>query len=161
MDIPSVMNSGVVRVRPETKVADALRVMMDHRIDGLPVVDDTNQVVGIITYADLLRRGRRHHPRAIDFLTFAVVIQDEEDGVRERFQRMLDEPVMSICTKNVITCHLDDDVVDVAGLMVDYRIKRVPVVSEGGVLVGIVSRDDLLHAIWRAYALPGTDKAGW
>jgi CBS domain-containing protein len=154
MLIRDVMSAPVIKVRPETKVSEALQVMMDHRIEGVPVVDDRNQVVGVLTYADLLRRVRRQHPRAMDFMMFAVVIREEDQDVVERVRRILDLPLDQICTHDVVTCLPDDHVADVAGLMVDHRIKRVPVVSAQGVLIGIVTRSDIMRAIWQDSARP-------
>lgn len=140
-----------IRVRPDIKVGEALRVMVEKQVDGVPVVDDRNQVVGILTYADLLRFARRHHPRLMDFFMYAVVIEEEDDDVRSRFERILNLPIGQVCTHHVVTCRPDDEASDVAGLMVDHRIKRVPVVNDSGALVGVVGRDDLIRAIWEAY----------
>lgn len=150
--VRDVMNDRVIRVSPESKVCDALRVMLESQVDGVPVVNDRNEVVGIITYADLLRRGRRQHPRALDFFLWAVWLDaEEDDAMQGRMQRILDLPVSQVCTQDVLTCSPDDDVAEVAGLMVDYGVKRVPVVAESGALVGIVSRGDIMRAVWHAY----------
>jgi CBS domain-containing protein len=149
MFVRDVMSTPVIKVCPAAKVSKALRLMMEHHIDGVPVVDDRNQVIGVLTYADLLRRVRRQHPRAVDFMMFAVVIREEDQDVVEKVRRVLDMTVGEICIRNVVTCLPDDHVADVAGLMVDRRVKRIPVVSEQGVLVGIVTRSDVMRAIWK------------
>lgn len=149
MRIADIMTAPVIRVHPDTLVSEALRVMMEHRVDGVPVVDDRNQVTGILTYADLLRHGRRQHPRALDFFMFAMVVEEEESDVYDRVRRILEMPVSQICVHEVITCLPDDLVTEVAGLMVDNGIKRVPVVSEHGYLVGIVARSDVMRGIWQ------------
>lgn len=148
MRIADIMTASIVRLRPETKVREALRVMLEHHVDGAPVVNHQNRLVGILTFADLLRYGRRQHPQAVDFFLFAMVINDEDAAVRQRFDQILNQPVQQICTPEVVVCGPDDDVADVAGLMVDHRIHRVPVVSAHGTLIGIVSRGDLVRAIW-------------
>lgn len=148
MLVRDVMTTPVIRVRLGAKVSDALRVMVEHKVDGVPVVDDRNHVQGVLTYADLLRRGRRQHPRALDFFMFAVVLEEEDQEVYARLKRILDLPVEQICTKDVICCSPGDHLADMAGVMVDNGIKRMPVVAENGRLVGILSRGDIMRALY-------------
>jgi len=152
MRVRDIMTTPVVRVHPDTKVRDCVRIMVEQKVDGLPIVDDQNRVVGILTFADLLRKGRRQHPRALDFFLYLTVVDDQDEAVRERLAHLVEQPASQVCTHNVIACGPDDDPFEVAGLMVDYRIKRVPVLSEHGTLIGIISRGDVIRAIWREYS---------
>jgi CBS domain-containing protein len=158
MVIRDIMTTRVVRVAPGTKVCEALRVMLEHKVDGVPVVDDRNQVVGVLTYADLLRRARRQHPRALDFFMFALVLEEDDNELHARMRRMLELPVEQVCTKDVVACSPDDHLGDVAGVMVDNGIKRMPVLSEHGALVGIVSRGDMMRAMYQVYASARDDE---
>lgn len=150
MQVCEIMSTQVIRISQDTKAIDALRLMVEHRIDGLPIVDDANQVIGIITYADLLRRVRRMNPHAVDLFLFAMLITEEDKTVEERVKRILQQPVSKLCTRHVVTCTPDENVADIAGLMVDHRVKRLPVVEseEHPRLVGIISRHDIMRAIW-------------
>lgn len=152
MLVHKVMTRPVVCISPEATVADALELMLSKKVDGLPIVDDDNRVVGIITIADLLRRVRRQHPLAfgVFFAPWYYYVEGYTEAA-ERVKRLLEMPVTEVCTHTVITCGPDGHVADVAGLMVDYRIKRVPVVEEDGRLVGIVSRSDIMRALWERY----------
>ncbi|HLN60139.1 MAG TPA: CBS domain-containing protein [Symbiobacteriaceae bacterium] len=151
MLVRDVMTTPVIRVRLGAKVCEALRVMVEHKVDGVPVVDDRNHVQGVLTYADLLRRGRRQHPRALDFFMFAVVLEEEDQEVYARLKRILDLPVEQVATREVISCSPGDHLADVAGVMVDNGIKRMPVVAENGSLVGILSRGDLMRALYAQF----------
>lgn len=152
MLVRKVMTRPVVCISVEATVADALELMLSRKVDGLPIVDDDNVVVGIITIADLLRRVRRQHPLAfgVFFAPWYYYVEGYEEA-SERVKRLLEMPVTEVCTRTVITCSPDAHVADVAGLMVDHRIKRVPVVKEDGQLVGIVSRSDIMRALWERY----------
>lgn len=151
MLVRDVMTSPVVRISPEATVAEALRLMMERRVDGLPIVDDRNGVVGILTYADLLRRVRRHNPQVADFFLFPFYYQEEDEEVSLRVQRILEMRVTEVCSRMVVTCGPEGHLADVAGMMVDHRIKRMPVVTEDGTLVGIISRGDVMRAVWERY----------
>jgi CBS domain-containing protein len=149
--VQEVMTNRVIRVCEESKVGDGLRLMMAQHADEMVVVDDSNAVIGIVTCADILRKARRQQMPAVDFLLTAFVYYEEDDEVEERVRKLFETPIAKICTRDVITCTPTDEVADVAGVMVDHRIKRIPVVNEYGSLVGIISRDDVLRAIWQTY----------
>lgn len=152
MLVGKVMTRPVVCISPDATVADALELMMSRKVDGLPIVDDENRVVGIITMADLLRRVRRQHPLAFGvFFTPIYYYVEGYAEATERVKRLMQMPVTEVCTRTVITCGPDGHLADAAGLMVDHRIKRLPVVTEDGQLVGILSRSDVMRALWERY----------
>ena len=145
MNASDVMTRDVLTVGRETSVANAIRVMLDNNISGLPVLDN-GKVVGILTEGDLLRRGEtgteRHRPRWLEILMGPGRMAGE-------YVRTHGRKVEEIMTTNVISVAGDTPLDEVVGLMERRRIKRVPVV-ESDVLVGVVSRLDLLRALLRA-----------
>src|SRR5216683_8175557 len=72
MNASDVMTRNILSISPDTSVAEAIRLMLDNRISGLPVLDAAGHVVGILTEGDLLRRGEtgteRHRPRWLEIL---------------------------------------------------------------------------------------------
>ena len=145
MKASDVMTRNVLTVGRETSVANAIRVMLDNNVSGLPVLDN-GKVVGILTEGDLLRRNEtgteRHRPRWLEILMGPGRMAGE-------YVRTHGRKVEAIMTANVVSVTGDAPLDEVVGLMERRRIKRVPVV-EGDVLVGIVSRLDLLRALLRA-----------
>lgn len=145
MKASDVMTRDVLTVGRETSVANAIRVMLENNISGLPVLDN-GKVVGILTEGDLLRRGEtgteRHRPRWLEILMGPGRMAGE-------YVRTHGRKVEEIMTTNVISVAGDTPLDEVVGLMERRRIKRVPVV-EGDVLVGVISRLDLLRALLRA-----------
>jgi CBS domain-containing protein len=145
MKASDVMTREVLTVGRETSVANAIRMMLENNISGLPVLDN-GKVVGILTEGDLLRRGEtgteRHRPRWLEILMGPGRMAGE-------YVRTHGRKVEEIMTTNVISAAGDTPLDEVVGLMERRRIKRVPVV-EADVLVGVVSRLDLLRALLRA-----------
>lgn len=145
MKASDVMTRDVLTVGRETSVANAIRVMLENNISGLPVLDN-GKVVGILTEGDLLRRGEtgteRHRPRWLEILMGPGRMAGE-------YVRTHGRKVEEIMTTNVISVAGDTPLDEIVGLMERRRIKRVPVV-EGDVLVGVISRLDLLRALLRA-----------
>jgi CBS domain-containing protein len=145
MKASDVMTREVLTVGRETSVANAIRMMLENNISGLPVLDN-GKVVGIVTEGDLLRRGEtgteRHRPRWLEILMGPGRMAGE-------YVRTHGRKVEEIMSTNVISVAGDTPLDEVVGLMERRRIKRVPVV-DADVLVGVVSRLDLLRALLRA-----------
>jgi CBS domain-containing protein len=143
MKASDVMTRNVVTVAPDATVLQALRLMLQHKISGLPVVDGNHNVVGIVTEGDFLRRAEtgteRKRPRWLEILVGPGRLA--RDYVRSH-ARKVDE----VMTSEVVTVTEDAQLGDIVTLMEKRRIKRVPVVR-GTVLAGIVSRANLLRAL--------------
>lgn len=143
-----VMKSPVVTVRDTATLGEVARLLDEHDISGMPVVDDAGHMVGIISELDLIRRSQqvqiaRRNP-------FAWVSPHSSVGDIAVFTRGLCEVgetrVADAMTRKVIAVEEYDTLESVALLMAQRRINRVPVLS-GGNLVGIISRADLVWAM--------------
>ncbi|MBV9199637.1 MAG: CBS domain-containing protein [Alphaproteobacteria bacterium] len=143
MKAADVMTRSVLTVGPETSVAQAIRMMLDNNISGLPVLAPDRKVVGILTEGDLLRRGEtgteRHRPRWLEILMGPGRAAGE-------YVRTHGRKVEDIMSTDVVSVSADTPLEEVVGLMERRRIKRVPVV-DGEALLGIVSRADLLRSL--------------
>ena len=143
MKAHDVMTWGTITVEPEASVARAVRLMLQNKISGLPVVDSDGRLVGMVTEGDFLRRGElgteRRRPRWLEFLVGPGRLADE-------YVQSSGRKVSEIMTPEVQTITPETPLDEVVRLMERHRIKRLPVV-QGGKLVGIVSRANLLHAL--------------
>lgn len=136
------MTFGAASIRADAPVEEAARVMLQHRISGLPVVDNNGDLIGMVTEGDLLRReASAPRPRWLELLLGSV---KPEEGPRLAHPATLAE----VMTRPVVTVSEDTRVQEVADILQRHRIKRVPVVR-GGKLTGIVSRADLLRGLAR------------
>ena len=127
-----VMTRAVVSVRPEQPVDEALQLLVENAVSGLPVVDAEHRPVGMLSRADLLEEH-------LDALLVG------EGGQPAR--------VRDVMTGHALTLPETASVREAALLMGNYAVHRVPVVDASGRLVGIVSTLDVLR--WLARALPG------
>lgn len=143
MNVGDIMTQPVISVRPAEGIANIVRLMLDRRISGMPVIDDAGRLVGIVTEGDLLRRTEtgttRHRPRWLEFMLSPGRLADEYVHTHGR---RVDE----VMTRDVVTVTEATSLDTVVTLMEQRRIKRVPVVRDGKV-IGIVSRANLLHAL--------------
>ena len=140
MKVKDVMTSPAVSITPDSSVLQAVRVMLQRHISGLPVVDKEGRLVGIVTEGDFLRRDRNRHqrrrPRWLEFLLGPGRLADEYTHSHGR-------KVYEIMTADPLTVSEETSLDEVVRLMEKHRIKRLPVVR-GKEVVGIVSRANLV-----------------
>ncbi len=153
-----VMTRAVVSVPPNASIIEALRLMLEQRISGLPVVDEVGRLAGILTEGDLLRRSEigteRQRPSWLNFLRGAGA---QADDYVHSHGRVVEE----LMTCDVVTASETTPLADIVQLMEQKRVKRVPIVTDGR-LVGVVSRADLLRALaseLKATVVPASDDA--
>jgi CBS domain-containing protein len=143
MNVKEVMTSPVISVPSEGSISQAIQLMLQRRISGLPVVDKDGRLVGIVTEGDFLRRvetgTQRQRPRWLEFLIGPGRLADE-------YTRTHGRRVHDVMTADPVTVTEETPIEEVVQIMEKHRIKRVPVVR-GDDLVGIVSRANLLHAL--------------
>ncbi|ANL74538.1 CBS/BON domain-containing protein (plasmid) [Rhizobium phaseoli] len=152
MLVQAIMTSPAITVTASASVAEAARLMLDNRISGLPVVDANGALVGIVSEGDFLSRSELNTERKrswlLEWLTSSGRIAAEYVRTHgRRVEEVMTAPVSAIAP----TASLSDAV----RLMERQDIKRLPVV-EGGKLVGIVARSDLLRALSQALPVAST-----
>jgi CBS domain-containing protein len=134
MRLAEIMTRAVITTSPETSVRDAARLLSEHAIASLPVVDEDGELVGIVSEADLLRGRLPDDPR-----THLLPISQGPDP---------SHAVASVLTPTVICLGPDADTADAAAAMLESNVRAMPVV-DGGRVIGIVSRRDLLRTLVR------------
>lgn len=152
MNAGDVMTRDVVTVTPDTPVGEIVRLMLSHGISGVPVVDDGRHVVGVVSEGDLLRRAELGtEKRRGGWKTFFT----GTEALAGDYVRSHGALARDVMTHDVVCVQADTPLADIADLMEDRNIKRVPVLADG-VLVGLVSRSNLLRAFASlAEAKPG------
>lgn len=143
MNVAEIMTQPVISVTPQTTIAEAARLMLQHRISGLPVLEASGEVVGVVTEGDLLRRvetgTERRRARWLEFLvTPGRLAQDYAHAHARKVGEVMSATVFAVAPH--------DPVEQVVRLMERRHIKRLPVI-EAGRLVGIVSRANLVRAL--------------
>lgn len=112
-----IMTRTVYTIRPEASAQEAAQLLDQKRISGAPVVDEDGRLIGMVTEADIISKVNREGLRVADIMSHELIVVSEETPLEE-----------------------------IAALLSERKIKRVPVV-ENGRLVGIVSRADIVHAV--------------
>lgn len=144
MKVEDLMSREVVTVAPETPLKDVATLLVEQRISGVPVVDHDREVVGVVSEADILIKERGPRPRHGGLLGWLL------DGGVPDDERLAARTARGAMTRPAITVGARASVAEAARLMTQNGIKRLPVVSSNDILVGIVTRSDLVRAFARS-----------
>jgi CBS domain-containing protein len=140
LKLNDLMTRDVITIGPDAPLKEAARRMIEAGVSGLPVTDDTGSLVGVITEADFVKEeANRRAKRRARLLRW---LDREEPDHHHR-------TVGDVMTREVLTLGPEADHAEAARLMKKSNIKRVPVVSKTGEMVGVVSRGDILRAFAR------------
>src|SRR5262249_53656189 len=145
MRAKDVMTPKVIYVGADEAVVNAARLMLQHQISGLPVVDKKGELVGIVTEGDFLRRSelgtQRRRPKWLEFVLGPGKLAQE-------YVHASGKKIEDVMTPEPWTIDENESLEAVVDMMERHRIKRIPV-TRGGRVVGIFSRANLLHALAR------------
>jgi CBS domain-containing protein len=143
MKAEEVMTREVISIDPDATVLQAARLMLQHHISGLPVIDKDGNLVGVLSEGDFLRRREtkteRRRSRWLEFLM-------GPGRVAAEYSHSHGSKVSEVMTPDVQTVDEVTPLEDIVELMERRRIKRVPVVC-GGQVIGIITRSNLMHAM--------------
>ncbi len=139
MQVSELMSTEVVTAQPSTTLKEIARLMLNHRISGIPIVGDDEKLLGIITEADILHheavRAGEDHPGYM----YALLGGDAGPATTAG----------EAMTTHVYTISPDDDHTQAARTMENRGVKRLPVVASDGSVLGVISRADIIASFAR------------
>lgn len=143
-----IMTKDVITVRPDTSIEALSSLLVKYEISGVPVVDDSGELYGIVTDNDLISRNKRLHiPTVVSFLDAAIYLESSKKFEQE-VKRLTATRVGDICVRKVVTIGEDTTVVDIATIMSEKKVHLLPVIKAGK-LAGIVGKRDMVKAVAR------------
>lgn len=138
--VKDVMSTHVIAVKGSAPYKEMAAMLHDQRVSAFPVIDDDNKVIGIVSESDLLAKE-----------AFEGTVPRTLESLRHRMRSQVNAVTAAdLMTKPPVTVGPDEPVTHAARLMYNRRVKRLPVISDAGTLIGIVSRCDVL----RVYSRP-------
>mgnify|MGYP001288023508 CR=1 FL=1 len=141
-----IMTTEPVTVSPDLSVKDAARLMVEKRVGALPVLD-AGKLVGIVTEGDLIMQDvRLEFPTYLHLLDGFILYPGATAKFESELKKAVAANVDNVMTTNVVTVSADATVEDVATLMVDRDVSRVPVM-DGDEVVGIISKSDIVRSL--------------
>src|SRR5690625_2619095 len=148
MLVKDIMTKEVVTVKEEDTVETCAKMMSTHNLSGIPVVDSSGYMKGIITEGDLIKRKAKvPTPAYLEFLG-GIIYLDNPNKFFDEVKKSMGLFVKEVMTEDIITVMSHDTIEEAVNLLVNKKIKRLPVVNDDGKLVGIVSRRDIMEYIF-------------
>lgn len=141
------MKKDVVTAKANLKFEEIIKIFEEYPFGAIPVVDDNNKLIGIISRTDILKIFVPDYFSMLNGLVFMDhfgALELEKVAPSLMIKLLLVEDLM---TKNVVTVNEDADLLKAVALMKNYKVRTLPVIGEEGKLVGIVTRTDILKAI--------------
>lgn len=142
MLVKEIMNTNVRSARLNSSVSDVAIVMCFNKISGMPVLDNDENIIGIISEKDILKGM---YPNVSEFMQTGRV---DFEALEQEYRELISLKVENLMTKNVLTVAPEDPVLKAVSVMCVNRIRRIPVAVDGK-LQGIISMGDVHKAIFQ------------
>lgn len=141
-----IMKREVVSIKEDETLKDVVEMMIKYDVSGLPVVNNSGKVVGIISERDILRHGRKIFMTESISLLEIMLYEQKPESYEEELSEALKLPVKKIMVKDIITADENEPVGEIALIMMEEGVNRIPILKNGE-LVGIIGREDIIRAI--------------
>jgi len=141
-----IMTTDVITISPETEIAQAAKLLLENRINGVPVVNDAGELVGILCQSDLIIQQKNIPiPSLFTFLDGFIPLTPSKK-LDEEVEKIAATKAGDAMTANPVTVSPDTEIEKIAALMVEKSYHTLPVL-EGDKLVGIVGKEDVLKTL--------------
>jgi CBS domain-containing protein len=154
-----IMTTEIITVHPETEVVQAAKLLLEHHINGLPVVDEEGRLTGIICQDDLIAQQKKIPLPSFFLLLDSFIPLQSQKNIEKEVQRMAAITVSEAMTHDPIMVDLETSLEDIATLMVKNDIHTLPVLDQGN-LVGIIGKGDILRTLISSKLLSGNSTTG-
>ena len=141
-----IMTRDVITISPETEIAQAAKLLLENRINGVPVVNDAGELVGILCQSDLIIQQKNIPIPSLFTLLDGFIPLTRSKKIDKEVEKIAATKVEDAMTANPVTIDPDTGIEEVAALMVEKSYHTLPVV-EADKLVGIVGKEDVLRTL--------------
>ncbi|GAB6138783.1 CBS domain-containing protein [Halanaerobaculum tunisiense] len=143
MKATEIMTEDVITVSPNTTVKEVAHILTDNNISGVPVVEE-GEMIGIVSEGDLIVQDKKlHFPNYVYFLD-SIFYLDSLKEFEQDLKKMVAAEVKDLMTEDIITIAPETEVENIATILAEDEINRLPVVDDGQ-LIGIVTRADIVR----------------
>ena len=145
MELKDIMTRNVTTIPQDMNVRDAAKMLVKMEISGLPVVDEENMLVGMITEKDIIRMALPKYVEKLGSLAYTFDMVPFSKTLAEADKVLVKE----IMRKKVITTTVDTSIPEVARIMIVKQVRRIPILDpEDNRMIGIVARHDIVKEVF-------------
>ena len=142
-----IMTKEVISVKKDMSVRELAQLLSDKKISGVPVIDDQDNLVCIVTENDLIDQAKKIHIPTVMALFDSFVFLENPDRLEKDLKKMSAATVGDICTGKVITAKTDTPVDELATTMSEKNAHTLPVLDQEGNMVGVIGKSDIIRTI--------------
>lgn len=143
-----IMTNDVIVAKKGDTISKVASILISGKIGGLPVVDENNKVIGIISETDIIKKEKRVHSTPFINILEGIIFLDDFNKMEKDLKEIAAYNVEDLMSTNIVTVHEEDAFDNIANIMIKKSINRVPVVDEENRLKGIICRYDIIKAMY-------------
>lgn len=141
-----IMETNVICVSLDTEISKAVKILLKNHINGVPVMNDQEELVGILCQSDLIFQQKEMPIPPIFTILDSIIPLSSSKKLEETLQKISAATVAQAMIKNPVTVTADTPVSEIASLMVEKHFHTIPVV-DGKKLLGIIGKEDVLKTL--------------
>jgi CBS domain-containing protein len=146
LKVKDIMTKELITVSPQTEITIAAKILLEKRINGLPVIDDSGKLVGILCQSDLVAQQKSIPVPSVYTLLDSFIPLTSLKRIDKEVKKIAALKVEQAMTPKPVTVGPETDIEDVARLMVDKKYHTLPVM-EGDKIIGVVGKEDVLKTL--------------
>lgn len=147
MLVSRLMNSKILTVKPKTPLPEVWRIIFKEHVHGLPVVDNKNKLIGIISAEDLLTKLFPEYDESFDI--DSAFASDEDETIKEKLKKLEKLTAENIMNKHVLYTRPNTSLMRALSRMIVRKVRQLPVIDENDRLVGIISKTDIFKGLFK------------
>ncbi|MBW2655315.1 MAG: CBS domain-containing protein [Deltaproteobacteria bacterium] len=141
-----IMETNIINVTPDTEISRAVKILLDNHINGVPVINDKEELVGILCQSDLIFQQKEMPIPPIFTILDSIIPLSSSKKMEDSFKKLSAITVEQAMVKKPVTVTADTPVSEIASLMVEKHFHTIPVV-DGKRLLGIIGKEDVLKTL--------------
>jgi CBS domain-containing protein len=145
--VADVMSRDLITVKPQTPIKEAIQILAERNISGLPVVDDAGKLVGVLSETDLLWQETGVEPPLYIMFLDSVIYLENPARHDQELHKALGQTVGEVMSTNPVTVKPDQPLRKAAKLMQEKSIRRLAVTDEEDKVIGILTTGDIVRAM--------------
>ena len=146
--ISDIMDKDVYTCHYSQTLEEAVKILVDKKVGGLTVIDDNRHVIGFISDGDIMKAVAKQKTRSIAGWNYSSMVLYDNESFEEKVEDLKKRNVMELATKRVFCVTLVQPIGEVAEILSSKKIKKIPIVTADGALVGVVRRSTIMRYIF-------------
>lgn len=145
--ILDVMTSNPITVTPKTDLKDAIALLAENKISGVPVVDEEGNLVGLLSESDLMWQESGVEPPPYIMILDSIIYLQNPSRYEKEIHKALGQTVGDVMSEKPLTIKSDQTIKEAAKILHQKDVRRLPVTNSEGKIVGIVTQGDIIRAM--------------